>query len=415
MFSVSSISMESVSFQPNMKFRKDVLEVFSSIDVNTESEKFSKTLGEVITKHTNMKVVVVLTDDYDLAISVPNIDLNDILKKMTRVMETNNAARYALARNQNNPIGWVDYKTGKVQGIFTDIEQRIYLGKPFWNIFNPDQLTDGTLHEVGHAISSFSQTGAEVINQLGLMTLVKDLLLIEGEDVADRRIALAKEFTKESGIKINRMNQLVVANTAVDVLVELNNSYRTEYRTATGDDLTDIKLWETMADQYAVRMGAGKHLGEVVHILAKYCPHQPNLHRSTAAIALTYFGILFSGAMASIVPFSLAMVGISYAFSNHNSIGKKDIYHGAAERIRKIRQEMILQLRLKKSLDKDSLIQQIDDLEKLIKDTYDEVQVSKDSLFWFMMSKDRQRYVASLDLDKISRNELFVKGHQLTT
>lgn len=396
-------------------FFTELTEAVAKFDFNNENnQEFTESLRDIINRHTNMLVSVLLIDDARIMCSIPSIDQNNLLTKVNDFKKNNISGLYALARNQNNPIGWVDYKTGKVHGVFTDIRQKLSIGKPFFTVFTPEQLAASILHEVGHSISNFAQIATDVIRGLGMMTLIKDLMLIEGENIEDRKIALVKEFSKESGVSINRTKQIIVADRAVDAIVELNKDFIDYYRSETGNDLTDRRLWETMADQYAVRMGGGAYLGSTIHTLAKM---YPMYHKNTSmffSLSVGLWGLLISTAMFSIVPVTLAMVWLAICNGRYDSIDRRGVYHGPAERIRKIRQEMILQLRLNQTDDKLELIKQIDELEKLAKDSFDDVALTRESAFWFLVTKDRKQYINNTDLDKISRNDLFVKAHQLT-
>lgn len=412
MFTIPSISMESVSFQLNHQFFDQLVKVLSGFDFTGDNKKVGESIKKVIKDQTEISTEVVFDRAFVANIAIPTIDVNHFLLKTKETYNNNTVARYALARNQDNPIGWVDYKTGKVHGIFRDIKHPITLGTAFFSLATPEEMAASILHEVGHAVSHFANLGVNVICGLGLMTLVQDLMFDKSES-KDHRVAIVKQFTKESGINISRVSKLVECDNAVDAIIELNRDYNATYRSETGNDITDSRLWETMADQYVVRMGGGAHLATVISKINKLFPSKqvPNYG---VDIFIGFYGLLFSIVFSSVIPITLGITWIAMRNSNGDIIRRNSVYHGPAERIRKIRQEMILALRLGKFSDKETLLKQIDDLEKIIKDSYDDIALTKESLFWFMTSKDRKIYINNTDLDAIGRNDLFVKGHQLT-
>lgn len=296
--SVLSLSMEAAKYQVDTvafdaiteEFRK-LLEVYATSTVFSR-EDFAPLMAKV-------KELFNIEAEYcppygkytyDIAVLPPDIDANNPVAADSKRIYLESAEGIShLRRNAGRIEGGVD-ENGKVWGVFSKMRVYFCIGNAwFRDRFEPRHLAAIFLHEVGHYDSYLRALSESVTMSTALAAVAQEWA---GTDAKTRVILLDKagdhigssisQAAKEQAARLDNIEG------AASVLIM---SKIVEPRSALGTSWMDFSQWEAASDQFAVRMGAGMALSEILHIAHKT---NPNLFLNNRMVYAANIGSIIS-------------------------------------------------------------------------------------------------------------------------
>ena len=237
--------------------------------------------------------------------------------------------------------GTVDLVKSRVTGEFTKLKSTLYVGRDVLlhnalygaNCFSPQEIAAGLLHEIGHAFIAIEYAN-RVTSTNQVLAGVNDLL--RGCQPAEREIVFAhasevmrmtpeqkKAFEKcedDQGRAIS-----IAAISAETCVSEL------------GGSVFDTTSCEQLADQFAMRHGAGKHLVMLTYAVSQSNPQGEYWNRQVRSAAALAFLALFP------LTTYWALKGV---YASLKAIDKSnDLYGSLHSRLSRVRGEAIDRLK----------------------------------------------------------------------
>lgn len=404
-----------------------------------DMEKLGAEMDAVILKFTGLKTDVVWEEfDMNAYVAAPILDANSpIYVTINEYYEVGTPGANYFVKKEANAFN-VDPKTGKVSGKIT--EEEFMIGAPAMTYrsakLSDEELAAIILHEVGH-IFSMLETLDKTCLANSIMTEL-DQRLRSGLPPKEREVVLEKAG-KAMGFERDVIEDAIkTSDDKVALTVYASYSIK-RIRTSSGDNLLDLNTWETLADQFATRHGAGKAL---VTALDKIYDGSTLTSRSNAMYllfevlkmvrTLVFIGGGIVGIVAGFATAATGGVGLIFYGALAVAVGMATIFEGSHEgdgtyatavvRLTRVRQQLVEQV---KRLDhkvvplemKQQLIADIAAIDEVLT-TYKERSGWLDAVASFLSSgfKNRQANIKfQKALEGLAMNDLFVKSLELKT
>lgn len=423
------LSMEAVEWDDDGTLFNDIARVISEFrsEVKASDELAAEKLlhsefGRVILKHMGMKATLSIdnSNGINAYIVVPAIDRNNpILHRFANLTTGNRTVLDKLVKEEEL-YALVDRKEGRLGGILSEIDHPIYItrGMLFNNDkFGPREIAAVILHELGHAFSYY-----EGLSQYIRQNVILASNVAEFRDTSDAQTRLRiisrlkaekllpKEFDDSRVANAGDKYTTVVISMGQRMIAEDPNSI-----------FHNSTTFESAADQFAIRKGAGLYLAKSLTKIYK---------QYNSSAFEYYFGLFVSVAM-SIMSMLFVAIGalhpvfflfglVSYmtaliqgAFSDALSS-----YDTPRDRLKRIRTEMIGRLKKQDLSDvvRKELVKTFDSLDELLKQNDKHYNANEtlgkliydrlDSLF--IRQKDAKKRQQALE--DLLNNELYVSA-----
>lgn len=419
------ISLEAISFRGNSLFERLTQIVhFLRADKSYSTQAINESLiDKIIFKETGLNVRFGISQDlYSNAWMVfPDIKtdhtLNYLGKTTNEYANGTRTGHMLLNMSKQMPRGSINLKTGKVGGFYSTviIDIRVTMGLLNNTTLNDDEVAAVILHELGHAFTYFEYLHVVAFGGSILQAAAKDLA---GVPDARSRQDIIKTASDMVGIEISDegiLNNQIATEHVEAVLVK---NYLTTFYSATGNVLYDIRTAEQIADQFAVRHGAGRAFASA---MAKAFGGLTRKKNEVVYIALESMKVLL---LLSPVGWPTIMLGlIGYSLPVHYSNALYDKPYTRLEMLKRYLIENLKDIKREGSDDK-FIAQVVEDIEaiNLMLDNYEERDDIIHLLFTSLPSsrnKLRNQERAANELNKLINNDLtyqaarfenFVKG-----
>lgn len=234
---------------------------------------------------------------YDIAVLPPDVDANNpIAYDELRIYRDSAEGISHLRRNAGRIEGGVD-ENGRVWGVFAKMRVYFCIGNAwFKDNFEPRHIAAIFLHEVGHYDSYLRALSESVTMSAALAAVAQEW---SGAD-AKTRVVLLDKAAAHIGTNLSQAGKEQAARLdsiegAASVLIM---SRIVEPRSALGTSQMDYAQWEAASDQFAVRMGAGIALAEVLNAIHK-C--NPTLFMSNRTVYVQNIGAIMGALGAGIL------------------------------------------------------------------------------------------------------------------
>lgn len=300
--------------------------------------------------------------------------------------------------------GWVDVKTSRVGGVFALIPMEIHFTNHIirGKYLTPEEKAAILLHEIGHFITWYLYVARSVTTNAITAVAASDIFNSAAPTKREVLFAAIKE-----GMELKSVNfqELEHANNSTALTVFLLDASRKELRSELGSDIYDMVAWEALADQYAVRMGAG---AELASALAKMGSSKAKWHYACACeMACVVVGALMltSGVLALMGAGALTL---AVTWMGGSSISN---YDREEARLRRIRNDMQAELR-NKEIDETvrrNLQARLDWVDRSIEQVKDSPTLME-IIRRFLVKSDRQRAdfeELQQDLESLAANRLY--------
>jgi hypothetical protein len=355
------LALESIGTQHNPKFTTSLDDLCTSlIDAHkhlnsADKEKYTAEIGKLLSNRFGLKITYIDASNVGTFIGVfvpcentsifSNIDdeiqFKDIILKKPKI------------------LGTVDTKNAVITGEFSKLPFAIY-SNLIWLLKAHPTLTNRELaalllHEVGHAFTFIEYSDRMSHVNIGLSDIHDSV--IKGVEKNKTVYILQDSISILSGGKTPKSTNKFVLSAAL--LKSIITDYKAELHTTTA-----VAGFEQVSDQFSSRFGYGRDLVSVLlgldhtedmplHLIstANDVPIQIVIYQTSMNIVFCYLALIavLFGVAAEVVGLVLAgIIGISLYLlirSNHSVVYSGDIYDHIFDRVNKIRQDYIDQLK----------------------------------------------------------------------
>lgn len=256
-----TLALESVQFQ-NQNFFKDLTAVYAELQKLPEHEVVGSDLraelGRTVKRHTGLPVSFDLAPTWGAWVGVPMVDRNHpFLRSGDREHVTGDEGTLMVDRLQGKARGSVNLKTGRVSGIYESFEAVVHISKD-WVVgdFSPEELAALSLHEVGHLFTYLEYLTRQISTNQVLAGVAKRL---DGTDSVHEREAVIVLAKNELHLQHLDAAELATSKPEVIEAVILKSAADQAVHEL-GSNIYDYSTWEYLADQYAARYGAARHV-----------------------------------------------------------------------------------------------------------------------------------------------------------
>ncbi len=259
---IGQVSQESVGFQ-SLDFFKELTLVYKELKAVNKKEladhEGMTRIGKIIANYTNLNITVEL-NEHGPAVDVPMIDKNNILINSFNRNHINSADGIKMVNSANGVArGSVNLQTGKVTGIFTEVNSRIYMPASMIlsDKYEAEEMAAVTLHEVGHLVTYYEFITRTVTTNQVLAGMAKGL---DGSGNIQEREAVLVSVKKAMNLKDLNTSELAKSNSRKVAEIVVVTNITKEARAELGTNIYDFSTWEYLADEYAARHGASRYL-----------------------------------------------------------------------------------------------------------------------------------------------------------
>lgn len=305
----------------------------------------------------------------------------------------------------------IDLKNVKVKGKIVDsLGYTVILGHQLLNgIANitVEEVTAAMMHEFGHIFNSFMTLGDYVWLNYYLTDGIEVML---GKKTDRFKLELYNDRWMADNVPeadwkafIENKNE----ETAKRVVLQAVRSMQRHH--LTDNDITAKRREEQGADLFASRLGYGRALASVLYKVDRYY-ESPSLARSV------WMGE-FAKVCVTLLALPLAIVGLMVydpvAWDAHTMEGR---YDPPMQRLVKIRQDIVAQLKRPGPLNPKGLADDLDAIDELIKEYSNRTSIFDHLINFFRPSirKMNQNTKVEDDIEFLANNDLFVQASKLT-
>lgn len=260
-------AMESIDFQTGAFYAELVsaFEALSKVDdarlryEGDDPDAPAVLLAGIVRQHTGLKVKFVLGSTYP-CVMIPEVSrnnplINDFVKNF---LDNKDGVKF-IKEAKGFARGSVNLKTGRVSGVFTEVESTIYLPTKMirGNKYTAEENAAVTLHEVGHLFTYYEFLSRLVRTNQVLAGISRGL--DQSDTQKEREVVL---MTAKQALDLKDLDVAEVAkitNKKVTDIVVITSVIK-ETKSELGTNIYDSNNFEFLADQYASRQGASRAL-----------------------------------------------------------------------------------------------------------------------------------------------------------
>ena len=403
-----NVANESIDFQTGSMFFKELTLAFTELkdtkkDAIEDSDIIPR-LCKIVGHHTGLNVAFNI-GMYEPSVEIPAVDKNNPLINSFIRNYVSSADGIKMIGGAGGVVrGTASLKTGKVSGIFTEVKSTINLPINMFTgkAYEPEEIAAITLHEVGHLFTYYEYITRTVTTNQVLAGISKGLdqsgtveereaVLISAKKALGLSALDIKELAKSRNNKVSEI--VVVSNVAKDAASEL------------GSNIYDFSTWESLADAYAARQGAGRHL--VTALDKIYHGYWSISFRSLPAfLAWEAFKLI----TLVVVP------GISIMFIVMDGSGD-GTYDVPGARIKRVRNQIVENLKDKKLTkdDHERLVADLESMDSILSQINDRRQFVE--VVWNVLSPTSRKGLSAQrlqqELESLAANDLFIKAAEM--
>lgn len=404
-----NLAEESIDFQSDLFFKNLTLICSTLVGVKEDTIADNPSVGNLskcIKEFTNMNFVIHLGDQGP-SVEIPKVDRNNVLVNNFLKNYINNTSGMALIKDSDKAVrGSVNRKTGKVSGVFSEIAVAMYLPAKLMSSdsFTPEQKASIILHEVGHIETYFEYLSNTITTNQVLAGISKGLL--GANSIKEREVIL---MSAKNALKLKELNTEELSKVTNDKVVEyvVVSSVIRENSSEIGTNIYDYNTWEYLADQYATRMGAGRHL---VTALDKIYKSSWNISKRGITTYLSF------EAFKLVVLFVSPALGLMLITMDGSGDGT---YDRPGARLKRVRNQLVERLK-DKALTKDEIMVVTEDI-KIIDTVLETFEDRRQffGLLWDTLSPSARRAYSQeklqQQLELFAANELFTRSTEFKT
>lgn len=259
------LSLESMAYQSSKLFAEltESIEFLRADGQYTTKEILESGIQERLRTRTKMQINFIINakTGYGAYMHMPLMDKNHPF--INEAFREWNTSREGIAwLNGMKQKASLDFEKGEVGGLFMDIPVDITLGLSLIGDrrFSAEEIASIILHELGHAWTYFVHLGTTVISGLHAGMLAREVM---GVSSTEERVKLISQSERALGIEIPNKEELARLNAKQlgnGVQMVVITSVAEKQRSETGHRVYEMRACEQIADEYAVKYGAGRSL-----------------------------------------------------------------------------------------------------------------------------------------------------------
>lgn len=308
------------------------------------------------------------------------------------------------------PKGTVDLRNCRVGGIFEKIRLDVVMGHALISDrqFSNGEIAAIILHELGHGFTYFENLGTVVRGSLITGAAAKAVMTVETQS---DKIKVLEEAERTLGIEIKDKPRLAADRNSGGKIVQsvMITTLAERSRKDTGLNYYELRSIEQLADQFALRHGAG---ADLVTALARL--NTIYMHRSTINMALH---ILVEAIKLVVFCAGLLVVPIPLLVYVLLTNPMVKVYDDPEARVKFVRMNLINELKVAKIEDKRrrALLADIEAIE-VVEETLDDKLTTMQLMWSTLMPEGRRaadQEATQKQLEALISNDLFVLAAKL--
>lgn len=278
------------------------------------------------------------------------LDSYDLLDTKKSLVERHQRA----VRLAHESLGWVDLKTGRVAGLFSKMTNRIMISSRLVTdpSFSSEEVAAVILHELGHIFSFYETMAYTTASNMVLVTAAEAL---SGMSDKKEKVRLLTQSIDPFGklddeltdAVLDSDDKTVIHSLMLKSVEQLERERVKQLVVKKTDSAYTTRSLEFMADQFAIRHGAGLALATAEHKMAK--THRADYGRSKAgymAVQAVRVSLLGLAAYASL-PLA-AVLGVMVAIVQSSNAVNDDYVADPSERMGRIKSDLVQLLKNQK-------------------------------------------------------------------
>ncbi|MNU54525.1 hypothetical protein D3C71_435830 [compost metagenome] len=410
-----SIGLEAIQVQSDVFFKELTLAFHRLRSEKAYEGKALDSIGvaAIIKRHTGLTVdfKVDKSNDINAYVIPPMVDKNNplIYDWWKPHVENTDVKKYIKAKRSDIIKGSVDLARGRVDGIFSEIVHQMFIHKGLieTNLLSDEEKAAICLHEVGHLFTYYEFLGHTLTTNVILHAATQ--AFFKSDDVL-KRTQILDETCKALEIDLDDPEALVKCNSKEVFQTVVLRKAVLEAKSSLGSGIYDITATEALADQYAVRQGAGRHLATGLDKIHRHYGGGPSYFSTAVHVMATIVRVILFFAL--IIP----TFGLIFLILLFNPAIK--VYDEPEARLARMKRELVASLKDKTlpPQQRKALLDDIDAVDALLKNI-DDKRGLMELFYTSVLPSGRRQYQQlrfQVELEKLVNNQLFVTAEKLT-
>ncbi len=415
--------LEAIDAQDGKLFRElTILVEDTDFTSHTGRTQFAESLSSITERGLGFKIKTDWTMDGGFYIIFPMMSVHNPALPPMYAEWFDPSDEIKSIKKATERLATVDLKSSKLSGVWATFTPSLALD-PSWlakKINTPEEVAAICLHEFGHYFTMCELLDRTVYTNVILGTV--DKVLKHGQDVSKREQIIdiaGKAFDMDE----TAISDLKKSTSDKAVATILLTSAVGSCRSANGNSYYDVTTMEFLADQFATRHGAGKHVATGLDKIYNYYgvnhrrPRQASAVLDVIRMATSFCCLMLAVTAAAGILVAFLWLLAAFLFAA-GGLSDTPVHNTAKERVLRIKRDLIQQAKFNVSPERAKEIALdvafLDDLaSKYTTDDY----VSMVDRIWLFLSKGRRDDKAieafQRELEALAANDLFVKSLEL--
>lgn len=405
---LTHISFETIDPQPISTLFEKLTVEFSLFarekkHTNRHYEKLARCLKEVVFKQTGIQASfkIIRSSDINAASSYPMLDKNHMVWIEELDRDIKRTARIGTTPGKKETLyGYVDLKRSRVSGVFSKIPVQVtFFSSLLINAWiTPEEAAAIILHELGHIFTYFEYLGKTLSTNYVLDHVARQLV-----DTRDPVMGyqLINEACKSLDIVIDNPKDVACLknyNTIYTIFLQATVKKRQYELNSSHYDHSSAEM---LADQFATRHGAGKHLAIVMNKIKEI--YQVRIFYPPALF-------LFINTMKAIAIYFIFPLGtLVFLFVLLANLSSKRKYDEPKPRFERMRRDLMDQLK-DRTLSREAsqtLIENVEGIDYALSEIHNNRPLADLFIDHVFRHNQMQQLAFQQKLEKLVNNDLF--------
>jgi hypothetical protein len=410
-----SLGLEAIQVQ-NELFFKDLVLAFARLrGLQNPDAKAIAGVGfaEIVKRHTKLTINFNLdkSNDINAYVIPPMVDKNNplIYDWWKPYIDNTDVKKFIKAKRSDIIKGYVDLQRGEVGGVFSEIVHQVYVHR---GLVDTNRLSDEEraaifLHEIGHLFTYYEFLGHTLTTNVILHSATQ--AFFKSDDLI-KRTQIVDETCKALDISLDDPEALVHCTSKEVFQTVVLRKAILEAKSSTGSPIYDITATEALADQYAIRQGAGRFLATGLDKIHRHYGGSASYQSTAIHLLATVIRVLLFFVMI------LPTFGLIFLILLINPAMK--LYDDPGARLGRMRRELVAGLKDQSmpAAQRKAWVDDIEAIDALLKNI-DDKRTLMEMFYTSVLPGGRRQYQQlkfQVDLERLVNNQLFVTAEKLT-
>lgn len=409
-----NLGMEAIQVQSEMLFKELTLAFQRIRDEKAFKGKALKDIdvSGIVLKHTGIKLSFTVedTDDMNAYVHIPTVDKNNplVYNYFKPYLGSDDFDGIIKNKKMDQVLGWVDLAAGRLGGVYSEIEHKAVVLRGMFQsrLLTCEEIAAVMLHEIGHLFTYYEFLGHTLTTNVILHAATQQFF---GSDDKIRKVRIVHETCKALKVDIDDVESLIECNDKEVFQTVFVRQKIMHTRSSLGTPVYDLTATEVLADQYATRMGAGRHLATGLDTIMRHYGGGSSYRTSAGHVIATVFNVVLFLFMSAITfGLFLLILFINPAMKT---------YDPPEARIRRIRNEMMVIIKSNK-ITKERKVEVMDDIKAidLLLKRVDDKRGLIEMFYTSVLPSGRKQYQQlrfQVDLERLVNNDLFLTHERI--